>query len=313
MMILSTCLDLADDVPGPALMSRLHADIESYKAAGADLLLLGTASDGRIVPGRLDALIGAPALAKRADGTALVAVLPALLSLPFHVARALSASDFLTGGTLGWMPTVATERDRVSGFGQDYAVSAKDAPAKALDMIRATQALWDSWDDDALLLDKQGGRYLDTSRVRRVDYRGTHFDVMGPLNAARPPQGYPVLVADEADVIWGNDDISPDILLIGRDTAAALSEAVADVRERGFAGRIIAKVSPDGAAHCCPVADADRIVGVDGYHVVAADPAPTLATFRAAHAAPATAGTLRARLSLPVPVNPFSANRSAAQ
>ncbi|HEX7873076.1 MAG TPA: hypothetical protein VF475_09205 [Sphingobium sp.] len=311
-MILSTCLDVAADVAGPELMARLHADLSAYKAAGADLLLLGTQSDGGVVPGRLDALIGAPALASAAGGTPLVAVLPALFSLPFHVARALSAADFLSGGTMGWMPTVATRQDRAPGYGAAYAVSADEAPAKALDMIRATQALWDSWDEDALVLDKAAGRYLDTARVRRVDYRGTHFDVMGPLNAARPPQGYPVLIADEADPLFTAEGFAPELLLIGRDDAATLAQAVADLRAKGFTGRILAKLSPDGAPGCCPVADAAAITDVDGFHIVAADAAQALATLRAHYPADEQDGPLRARLSLPTPTNPFSASRSVA-
>ncbi|MET0364084.1 MAG: hypothetical protein ABW169_05480 [Sphingobium sp.] len=311
-MILSTCLDVTDTLAGPELMARLHADLGAYKTAGADMLLLGAQSDGQVVPGRLDALIGAPALAARADGTPLVAVLPALFSLPFHVARALSAADFLSSGTMGWMPTVTTRQHRAPGFGADYAIAAEDAPAKALDMVRATQALWDSWDADALVLDKDSGRYLDTSRVRRVDYRGTHFDVMGPLNAARPPQGYPVLCADEADPLFAAEGFAPEMLLIGRDDAAALSQAVAALRTSGFKGRILAKLSPDGPAGCCPIADAATITGVDGFHIVAADAAAALKDLRALYPSTPRDGTLRARLSLATPTSIFSANRSVA-
>ncbi|MET0241208.1 MAG: hypothetical protein ABW184_15050 [Sphingobium sp.] len=311
-MILSTCIDLTGDVPGPLLMARLETDLKARKAAGADMLLLGRQKGGTVVPGRLDALIGAPALASVADGTPMVAVLPALFSLPFHVARALSAADFLTGGTMGWMPTVATWQARAPGFGADYAVSDAEAPPKALDMVRATQALWDSWDADALILDKASGRYLDTGHVRRVDYRGRYFDVMGPLNAARPPQGYPVLVADEADPIFSAAGFAAELLLVGRENAAALSDAIAALRAVGFAGRILAKVSPDDIDGCCPITDAAAIVGADGFHVIAADAPAALTQLRAGQPSGDSRGSLRNRLSLAIPANPFSTNRSVA-
>jgi hypothetical protein len=178
-------------------------------------------------------------------------------------------------------------------------------------MVRATQALWDSWDADALIIDQAAGRYLDTSRVRRVDYRGSHFDVMGPLNAARPPQGHPVLVADDNDAIMTAADYQPDVLLVGGDDAASLSTAIATWRTRGFAGRVLAKVSPDGVPGACPLDQASHIDGADGFHVIAADAPAALATLRPLGAAP-TGPTLRARLSLAVPPTPHSAKRSVA-
>jgi len=310
-MILSTCLDLAADAAGPELMARLRADLAASKAAGADLLLLGRQDGALVVPGRLDALIGAPTLAADASGVALVVVLPALFSLPFHVARALSAADFLTGGTMGWMPSAVTTRARATGFGADYAIADNDIPAKAIDMVRATQALWDSWDGDALVIDKQAGRYLDSSRVRRVDYRGTHFDVMGPLNAARPPQGHPVLVADEADAIVTAQGYQPDVLLVGGADAPALSATIAGWRGRGFEGRILAKISPDAVVGVCPIDQASAIAGADGFHVIAADAPAALAALRPIGTPPSGA-TLRDRLALDIPATPYSANRSIA-
>ncbi|MFZ2998625.1 hypothetical protein [Sphingobium sp.] len=310
-MILSTCIDLAADAAGPDLMARLRADLAARKGAGANLLLLGRQEGAIVVPGRLDALIGAPTLAADADGAALVAVLPALFSLPFHVARALSAADFLTGGTMGWLPSAIHTRSRATGFGSEYAVADEDIPAKAIDMVRATQALWDSWDADALVIDQAAGRYLDTSRVRRVDYRGTHFDVMGPLNAARPPQGYPVLVADEGDAIMTATDYQPDVLLVGGEDAVSLSAAIAAWRAGGFVGRVLAKVSPDGVTGACPLDQAGAIKGTDGFHVIAADAPTALAKLRPIGLAP-TGTTLRERLSLAVPPTPHSAKRSIA-
>jgi hypothetical protein len=107
----------------------------------------------------------------------IVACIPASTSHPFHVARALSAIDFLSAGLSGWAPVAA------------------GAPAgQAEDMVRAAQALWDGWDADTLIIDKASGRYLDASKVKVPNYKGPFFNVAGPVNAMRPPQGHPLLV-----------------------------------------------------------------------------------------------------------------------
>ena len=54
--------------------------------------------------------------------------------------------------------------------------------------------LWDSWSDDAVVLDKAAGVYADTARVRQIEHAGKHFKVRGPLNVQRSPQGWPLLV-----------------------------------------------------------------------------------------------------------------------
>jgi len=56
------------------------------------------------------------------------------------------------------------------------------------------RGLWDSWDDEAFLRDKASGIYVDPDKVHVLDHKGKHFSVRGPLNVARPIQGYPVLV-----------------------------------------------------------------------------------------------------------------------
>jgi alkanesulfonate monooxygenase SsuD/methylene tetrahydromethanopterin reductase-like flavin-dependent oxidoreductase (luciferase family) len=146
--------------------------IERAEAAGLDLLVLGR--EGALP---FDALVLAAWAAPRVTTVGVVACVPASLSHPFHVARALSAIDFLCGGLSGWAPVAA------------------GAPAgQAEDMVRAAQALWDGWGADTLLIDKASGVYLDPAKVRVPNYKGPFFDVAGPVNAMRPPQGHPLLV-----------------------------------------------------------------------------------------------------------------------
>jgi alkanesulfonate monooxygenase SsuD/methylene tetrahydromethanopterin reductase-like flavin-dependent oxidoreductase (luciferase family) len=165
-------------------------------AAGLDLLMLGRAGE---VP--FDAQVIAAWAAPRSTRVGIIAAVPAATAHPFHVARALSAIDFLCDGRAGWSPL------------------AGDAPAgMAEDMVGAARSLWDGWGADTLIIDKASGRYLDSSKVHASNYAGPFFRVAGPVNAMRPPQGHPLLVIDgDAPLALGD----ADIVLVGNDPAPA--------------------------------------------------------------------------------------------
>ncbi|MCP8890741.1 LLM class flavin-dependent oxidoreductase [Sphingomonas faeni] len=167
--------------------------------ARIDLLLLG---DGHASP--FDPLVVASWLAPHAGSVGLVPTIDTGRDLPFHVARALSALDFLTGGCSGWQPSTLVQP------------SIGDSVPRGVDFVGATRSLWDSWDADALVIDPTTGVYLDSGKVRRNDYRGDYFRVLGPLNAARPPQGHPVLVQTDADPLWSQ--VAADVVIIDMDS-----------------------------------------------------------------------------------------------
>lgn len=163
----ATVCDPAMNDPGFAAEVLARAE-----AAGLDLLVLGR--EGALP---FDALVLAAWAAPRVSRMGIVACVPASTSHPFHVARALSAIDFLSAGLSGWAP-----------------VAAGAANGQAEDMVRAAQALWDGWRADTLIIDKASGRYLDAAKVKVPNYKGPFFEVAGPVNAMRPPQGHPLLV-----------------------------------------------------------------------------------------------------------------------
>jgi len=155
------------------------ATLAQAEDAGADMALLGSPLG---VP--FDPLVLAAWAAPLTRRIGLVAATPMPLSHPFHVARALSAIDFLSDGRAGWMPLPQA------------------APAgMAEDAIAAARSLWDGWGADTLIIDKASGRYLDSSKVQASHYSGRFFAVAGPVNAMRPPQGHPLLVSDARDGI----------------------------------------------------------------------------------------------------------------
>lgn len=162
--------------------------LAAAEEAGMDLFVLG---GPRARPFDAQVIVAWAAAATRSIG--LVAAVPTTTSHPFHVARALSAVDFLSGGRSGWMPLPG------------------DAPdGMAEDMVTAIHGLWDGWSADTLIIDKVTGRYLDASKVRPTDHAGPFFRIAGPVNAMRPPQGHILLLNDGADPV----DVDADFALV---------------------------------------------------------------------------------------------------
>ena len=287
-MLLSISLDRHDGES----QSDFRARAEEIEKLAPDIVLLAREDEaGRLAPPRVEALVDVAWITGVLRRPAVIAGLPALHSVPFHVARALSAADFLSGGRTGWMPLLGGAETFDRAYGAKLAGTGDAAAARADDFIRATRALLDSWDDDALLLDKPGGRYLDSAKVRRVDYRGSDFSAMGPLNAARPPQGYPLLVRDLDD---RPDSREHDDILIGTNLPAA---AVGTLR--------LLKVTADAEA-------AKHQLDADGLHLAGPNALEMLVGLRNTGEAPAPrAQSARTAFGLPHPTNPFSERNAA--
>ena len=255
-------------------------------ATGVDLLLLSHDETGPV--GR-DALSVAAWLMATSRGVGLGAEIPASLA-PFHVARALTSFDLLSGGRCGWMP-----------------MRGELGPAQAAEHLEVVRALFDSWDDDALVLDKASCVFADRSKVRRIRHTGAFYTVDGPLNAPRPPQGHPVLFQplDEADARTDVALAPLDVLEASAPpcrAARTFAEAAASHHDdpAALAGRLLAACE---AGLCDGVVLAPREPGAD-----AAWLAETLIPRLRAHPrfGPLPPGDLRTRLGLVRPGNRFS-------
>jgi FMN-dependent oxidoreductase (nitrilotriacetate monooxygenase family) len=115
-------------------------------------------------------------------------------SHPYNLARSFSSLDHITHGRVGWN-IVTTYDDRAArNFGQSNLPSHPDRYARAAEFVDVVTALWDSWEEDALVLDRAGGRFADPSKIHEINHEGRHFSVAGPLQLPRSPQGQPMLV-----------------------------------------------------------------------------------------------------------------------
>jgi FMN-dependent oxidoreductase (nitrilotriacetate monooxygenase family) len=123
----------------------------------------------------------------------LIATTSTSYSEPYTVARAFASLDHLSKGRAGWNVVTSINNSEARNFGLDVHLGHAERYERAEEFYDVVEALWDSFDDDAFLLDRQSGRYFDADRIHWLNHRGKHFTVAGPLNIARPPQGRPVI------------------------------------------------------------------------------------------------------------------------
>lgn len=147
--------------------------------------------------GRIDGLepltlLGALAASTRHIG--LISTATATYNEPFHVARKFASLDRISSGRAGWNLVTSDNAAEAGNFGREEHVAHADRYARAREFFDVVTGLWETWDRDAVRADQAGGRYFDPEKVHRLNHRGEHFSVSGPLNVARSPQGWPVIV-----------------------------------------------------------------------------------------------------------------------
>ena len=112
---------------------------------------------------------------------------------PYHVARKFASLDHISEGRVGWNVVTSWSEQEAHNFGLDAHVEHGLRYRRAEEFVDVVFGLWDSWEDDAFIRDQAGGRYFDPAKLHTLNHRGEVFTVKGPLNVARPVQGYPVI------------------------------------------------------------------------------------------------------------------------
>ncbi|MCF4127009.1 LLM class flavin-dependent oxidoreductase [Methylobacterium sp. SyP6R] len=134
------------------------------------------------------------ALAAVTGRIGLVATTSTSFNEPYNVARRFASLDHLSGGRAGWnLVTSATDLE-AANFGNDTISRHADRYERAEEFVDVVLGLWNTWDDDAVVIDKASGQFSKPDGFRPLDHKGKHFEVRGPLNIPRTPQGQPVLV-----------------------------------------------------------------------------------------------------------------------
>jgi FMN-dependent oxidoreductase (nitrilotriacetate monooxygenase family) len=168
---------------------------------------------GRRPSGSLEPTVLLSALARATSRIGLIATASTSYNDPFNLARRFASLDHISGGRAGWNIVTTAGDDAARNFGLDAQPAHADRYERAAEFLDVSTKLWDSWDDDAIVGDKERGVHAEPDRVHVIDHEGKHFKVRGPLNVPRSPQGYPLLVQ-----AGSSED--------GRDFAARYAEAV---------------------------------------------------------------------------------------
>lgn len=107
---------------------------------------------------------------------------------PYNLARLFSSLDHISGGRAGWNIVTTGTDLAAANFGLDRHPDHTERYARAREFVDAVTQLWDSWEDDAILLDRAGGRYADPDKIHPIDFAGEYLRVRGPFNSARTPR-----------------------------------------------------------------------------------------------------------------------------
>lgn len=160
-----------------------------------------------------DPLTLLPALAAVTDHIGLIATASTTYNEPYHVARKFASLDHISGGRAGWNLVTSANPLEALNFGFDEHPAHDQRYQRAREFYDVVTGLWDSWADDAFIRDVESGTYFDPEKLHILNHKGRFLKVRGPLNVARPVQGWPVIVQAGASEA-------------GRQIAAETAEAV---------------------------------------------------------------------------------------
>ncbi len=124
----------------------------------------------------------------------LIATASTTYTEPFNLARQFGSIDHISNGRAAWNIVTSWLATAARNFGGDGQVSHADRYSRGEEFMEVVKALWDSWGKDAVLDDRAGGVYARADQIRPINHKGEFYQVAGPLNMPRCPQGRPVLV-----------------------------------------------------------------------------------------------------------------------
>ncbi|MDK9496476.1 LLM class flavin-dependent oxidoreductase [Streptomyces katrae] len=134
------------------------------------------------------------AIAAVTEHIGLIATVSTTFNEPYNLARKFASLDHISGGRAGWNIVTSGTLDEARNFNREEHLEHGLRYDRAREFLDVATKLWDSWEDDAIVLDKERGIYADTDKLHPAAHKGEYFGVAGPLNVPRSPQGYPLLV-----------------------------------------------------------------------------------------------------------------------
>jgi alkanesulfonate monooxygenase len=177
------------------------------------------------------------ALAMVTDRIGLIATASTTFDEPYHIARRFASLDHISNGRAGWNVVTTANPDAALNFGLTEHVEHDERYRRAREFQAVVTGLWDSWADDAWQRDQASGIFFDPAKLHVLDHHGEHLSVRGPLNIARPIQGWPVIVqagaseagrqfaAETAEVVFGSSRTIEDARRFYGDMKARVTAA----------------------------------------------------------------------------------------
>ncbi len=192
---------------------------------------------------RFEPLTLLAALAMDTTNIGLAATLSTTYSDPYTVARQFSSIDHLSNGRAGWNIVTSPLEGSAANYNKPEHPQHDLRYRMAGEFVEITKGLWDSWEDDAFIRNKESGVFIDPSKMHLLDHKGEFYSVQGPLNISRSKQGAPVLIqagsseagrcfaAKVADAIFTGQATSADAAGFYKDIKTRAKEAGRDPGE----------------------------------------------------------------------------------
>jgi FMN-dependent oxidoreductase (nitrilotriacetate monooxygenase family) len=172
-------------------------------------------------------------LAAHTKNIGLVCTATTSFEQPFIVARKFATLDHISGGRAGWNVVTSGNQTEAANFQKEPHLPKTERYRRGREFVEVVRALWDSWDEDAFIRDKQSGVFFDRSKMHVLDHHGEYYNVRGPLNVARTPQGQPVIVqaglSEDGRALAAE---TAEVVFCAHDTIESAQEYYADVKGR---------------------------------------------------------------------------------
>jgi FMN-dependent oxidoreductase (nitrilotriacetate monooxygenase family) len=200
---------------------EIAAFIEAAQVAEAGKFDFGFIADSTFITqdstpyflSRLEPVTALAAVSSATRHIGLAATMTTSFSEPFTTARQIASLDIISGGRAAWNAVTGALEGHARNHGGEKLYDHALRYRIASEYIQVVKGLWDSWEDDAFVRDKETGQYVDFDKMHTLNHKGEFFAVQGPLNIERSPQGRPVLFQAGA-----SDE--------GRDLAAREADAI---------------------------------------------------------------------------------------
>src|SRR5882724_3312159 len=134
------------------------------------------------------------ALSAVTERIGLVATASTTFDAPYHIARRFASLDHISNGRAGWNIVTTSNPDAALNFGMSEHMEHGERYHRAREFYDVVTGLWDSFADDAFIRDVEDGVFFDPDKLHVLNHKGESFSVKGPLNIARPVQGWPLIV-----------------------------------------------------------------------------------------------------------------------